>query len=348
MSLVRSAALQKFRQCVTILGGNPDAFARQAGLPEGPLDTDEILIDDRTLAAVLEIAAVHLQCPDLGLRIGEAQDFGMLGPLSVAIQHSSSVADALECTSRFMFVHGRDLSISLVDDPDQVRGVVGVCYSFGAGVRPLPQATDMTMSFLHRAVRFLAGGDYGLRTVDLPHNPVAPPTRYEAVFGARVRFGRPEALLRVPKTLLSRRLEGVDDTLRTLALAFLSRHPRPPGPVTSGKVRAVLDQSLGTGSIRLVDVATVLAVHPRTLQRQLAADGQTYASILDGVRRVRARAYLMTTDMPLSQVTNLIGLSDQAVLSRCARRWWGRTPSAVRLEARAVHADTGRGPDTAD
>jgi AraC-like DNA-binding protein len=334
MSLVRSAALQKFRQCVTSLGGDPDAFARQAGLPQGALDTDEMLIDDRALAVVLEIAAVDLQCPDLGLRIGEAQDFSMLGPLSVAIQHSSSVADALECTSRFMFVHGRDLSIGLVDDPDRVRGVVGVRYSFGAGVRHLPQATDMALSFLHRAVIFLVGGDYGLRTVDLPHGPVAPPTRYEIVFGAPVRFGRAEALLRVPKTLLSRRLEGVDDTLRTLALAFLSRHPRPPGPVTSGKLRAVLDQSLGTGSVQLVDVAKVLAVHPRTLQRQLAAEGQSYASILDEVRRAHARTYLTTTDMPLSQVSRLIGLSDQAVLSRCARRWWDRTPSVLRRQAR--------------
>lgn len=334
MSLVRSAALQKFRQCVTSLGGDADAFAHQAGLPRGALDTDEMLIDDRPLAAVLEIAAMGLECPDLGLRIGEAQDFSMLGALSVAIQHSSSVADALECTSRFMFVHGRELSIGLIDDPDGARGVVGVRYSFGPDVRPLPQATDMTMSFLHRAVTFLVGGDYGLRTVDLPHDPVAPPTRYEIVFGAPVRFRRPEALLRVPETLLTRRLKGVDDTLRTLALAFLSRHRRPSGPVTSGNVRAVLDQSLGTGSIRLVDVAKVLAVHPRTLQRQLAAEGQSYASILDGARRARARAYLTTTDMPLLQVSNLIGFSDQAVLSRCARRWWGCTPSLLRRQAR--------------
>jgi AraC-like DNA-binding protein len=334
--LVRSAGLQKFRECVEGLGGDADEYARRAGVPVQALDTDELLVEDRSLAVVLEIAAADLGCPDLGLRVGEAQEFSMLGALSVTIQHSSSVSDALDCTSRFMFVHARGLSVSVVDDPDSARGVVGVRYSFGPGVRPLPQATDMTLLFVHRALMFLVGGDYGLRSVDLPHEPVAPRSRYEKAFGARVRFGRDWALLRVPRSLLSRRLDGVDDTLRALALAFLSRQPRETGPVLTGKVRAVLDQSLGTGSTELADVAKMLALHPRTVQRQLGVEGQPFASILDDVRRARARAYLTTTDMPLSQVAHLVGFSEQAVLTRCAWRWWGRTPSAVRRESRPL------------
>uniref|UniRef100_A0AAU2ADA3 AraC family transcriptional regulator n=1 Tax=Streptomyces sp. NBC_00093 TaxID=2975649 RepID=A0AAU2ADA3_9ACTN len=335
MSLVRSAGLQKFRQCVEGLGGDADAYARRAGLPVEALDADELLVEDAALAAVMEIAAAGLGCPDLGLRVGETQDFAMLGPLSVAIQHSPSVADALECTSRYMFVHARDFGVSLVDDPDGEHGVVGLRYSFGAGVRPLPQATDMTMLFFHRAVTFLLGGRYGLRSVDLPHQPVAPRSRYEDAFGARVRFGRGSALLRVPSSLLARPLDGVDETVRRIALAFLSQQSREAGPVVTAKVRAVLDQSLGTGSTELTDVARILAVHPRTLQRQLAAEGESYASVLDVVRRARARTYLMTTDMPLAQVSDLLGFAEQAVLSRCAKRWWGRTPTELRREAGA-------------
>ncbi|WP_217562355.1 AraC family transcriptional regulator [Streptomyces sp. GbtcB6] len=335
MSLVRSAGLQKFRQCVEGLGGDADVYARRAGLPVEALDADELLVEDTALAAVMEIAAAELGCPDLGLRVGERQDFAMLGPLSVAMQHSPSVADALECTSRYMFVHARDFGVSVVDAPDGEHGVVGLRYSFGAGVRPLPQATDMTMLFFHRAVTFLVGGRYGLRSVDLPHQPVAPRSRYEDAFGARVRFGRGSALLRVPSSLLARPLDGVDDTVRRIALAFLSQQPREAGPVVTAKVRAVLDQSLGTGSTELADVARILAVHPRTLQRQLAAEGESYASVLDVVRRTRARTYLMTTDMPLAQVSDLLGFAEQAVLSRCAKRWWGRTPTELRREARA-------------
>lgn len=338
MSFVRSAGLQRFRQCVADLGGDPDAYARQAGLPVEALDTDELLIDDTAIAAVLELAAADLGCPDLGLRVGEAQDLRMLGPLSVAMQNSPSVGEAIECTSRYMFVHARGVNFSLVDDPDGIRGVRGLRYSLGSGRRLQPHAADMTMLFLHRAMTFLVGGSYGLRSVDLPHDLASTRSRYEEAFGARARFSRPEALLRVPTSFLSRPLVGVDDTLRSLAMGFLSRQSAQPGPVTAGRVRAVLDQSLGTRPIDLTDVARILDTHPRTLQRQLAAEDQSFASILDGVRRARARFYLTTTDLPLSQVGDLVGLAEQAVLTRCARRWWGRTPTAIRREARARRA----------
>jgi AraC-like DNA-binding protein len=336
VSLVRSAGLQKFRQVVEELGGDAEGFARQAGLAVTALDSDELLVEDTAIAAVLEIAASALRCGDLGLRVGGAQDLTMLGPLSVAIQNSPSVRDALECTSRYMFVHAQDLSVSLVADPYGARGTLGLQYTFGPGVRPLPQATDMTMLFVHRAVEFLVGGGYGLRSVDLPHRPVAGRHRYEEAFGARVRFERPTAMLRVPASLLSRPLVGVDETLHRLALAFLSRQAGPePGPMVGARVRAVLVQSLGTGSTELVDVARVLAVHPRTLQRQLAAENCSFTGLLDGVRRARAKEYLVTTDLPLGQISRLLGFSEQAVLTRCARRWWGRSPSAARREARA-------------
>lgn len=333
MSLVRSAGLQKFRQVVESLGGDAVGCARRVGLPVEALDTDELLVEDSKLAAVLEVAATDLGCPDLGLRVGQVQDLGLLGPLAVAIQHSPSVADALECTSRYLFVHARDHSVEVVEDPEGARGVVALRYAF-PGRRPLPQATDMTVLFLHRTVMFLAGGPYGLKSVDLPHEPVAPRRRYEEAFGARVRFGRSVAVLRMPSSLLSRTLDGVDATVRSLAMAFLSRQSPESGRAVTSRVRAVLDQSLGTGPTDLADVASVLAVHPRTLQRQLAAEETSFGAVLDSVRRARARSYLTTTTMPLAQVSNLVGFAEQAVLTRCAKRWWGRTPSQLRQEAR--------------
>jgi len=84
-----------------------------------------------------------------------------------------------------------------------------------------------------------------------------------------------------------------------------------------------------------------LTIHPRTVQRRLAAEGSSFATILDTVRREEARRYLTTTDMPMSQVSSLIGLSEQATFTRCCRRWWGTTPTAVRREAARQRPPTG-------
>ncbi|MFF9458374.1 AraC family transcriptional regulator [Streptomyces flaveolus] len=333
MSLVRSAALRNFRHCVEGLGGDALEYARLAELPPGALDSDDLLVDDRSVAAILEIAAAKLGRPDLGLRVGAAQELGMLGALAVAIRNSSSVADAMECISRYMFVHGRELSLSVLADPDRVPGVVALRYSCGAGREPLPQAVDMTMLFIHRMTAYLVGDHYTPHTVDLTHRPTASPETYADAFGAPVRFARAHADLRVPASLLSQPLKNADGSLRRRALQSLSGRYGRPDTSTADRVRAVLGKSLDMGGTTLPQVARVLSLHPRTLQRQLAAEGCTFATILDDARRDRARHYLTETDMPMSQISGLLGFSDQAVLSRCARRWWGCPPTGVRREA---------------
>jgi AraC-like DNA-binding protein len=160
----------------------------------------------------------------------------------------------------------------------------------------------------------------GVRIWGCGYHPVSAVERYEQAFGAPVRFDRDAALLRAPVSLLARTLDGVDDMLRTLALAYLERQPRVAGQVVTGRVRAILDQSLGTGSIELVDLAKVMAVHPRTLQRQLDSEGTSFASILDGVRRARARIYLTTTRATDALRAALVGTHTHGAAPTGARR----------------------------
>lgn len=329
MPLIRSAGLRGFRATVAELGGSAETYARAAGLPIAALDADDLLVADHAMGHVLEIAADALACPDLGLRIAARQDLGMLGPLALAIQSSATLAEALECTNRYLFVHAQALSLSAEPDPYGVAGVGALRYGLPPG-RPAPvQGTDLGLGFLHRAICFLVG-PYGLRSVELPYHPPAPLAAYETFFGAPVRTGCSAAMLRVPAGLDSRPLDGSDAHLRNLALAFLAEQAPHEQVDLVQRVSAALTQSLGTAPAEIGTVARLLNVHPRTLQRQLRRCDTTFAAILDEVRRQAARRYLTGTDLPLSQVAGLLGLAEQSALTRCCRRWWSATPTAIR------------------
>lgn len=336
MSVIRSAGLRGFRAVVAEHGGDAEEFARRARLDVTALDADDVLVPDLAMAGVLEVAAHELGLPDLGLRVAARQDLSMLGPLALAIENSPTVADALACTSRYLFVHAPAMRITLEPDPEGVAGVAAVRYDVTVpGVIPPRQGVDLSLGSLHRAIRSLVGGGYGLRTVDLPHEPVAPRAAYEEFFGAKVRFGRPVALLRLPASLGALPLTGRDETVRRLALEFLARQSPVEGDLVAPRVRGAVQQLLGTATPEVGAVARLLDVHPRTLQRRLAQEGTGFAAILDDVRRRAARDYLTRTDLPLAQVAGLLGLADQAVLSRVSRRWWGRTPREVRRDGPA-------------
>lgn len=160
---------------------------------------------------------------------------------------------------------------------------------------------------LHRIVSLLAGGPYGLRSVHLPHEAPPAPERFREFFGAEVRFDRPAAVLRVPGDLLRRPVAGGDETVRAIAIEYLETHFARPGRTVTDRVRAAVDRSLGTGPVRIGSVARLLRVHPRTLQRHLAAEGTTFEAVVDEARRDTAERLILRTDLPFTQVAAMVG-----------------------------------------
>ncbi|SEC13439.1 AraC-type DNA-binding protein [Nocardioides exalbidus] len=336
MTLARSAALRGFHSLVLELGGDPDAIAREVGLDPSALHSDELLVPERAVAGALEIGARQTDCPDLGLRVAARQELSMLGPLALALQSSATVGDALECCSRYLSVHSRSVGLAVEADPYGDKGVVALRWNVpGDGDLAPVQATDLSLGFAHGALRSVTGAGYGLRTVDLPHEPLADPETYRAYFGTEVRFRRPAALLRVPSSLMRQPVAGEDAVLKQLAIAYLDRlSPSGPGLVAA-RVRTAVAQALGTSPVTITAIADLFSVHPRTLQRQLAREDTSFVALVDGVRKEAAQKYLRGTDLPFSQVAALLDLSEQAVLTRCCRRWWHETPTQVRQRGAA-------------
>ena len=331
MSFIRSAGLRGVRRVLTELGGDADELARRSGLPGAALDSDEILVEDLSIALLLETAAAELGCPELGLRVAGHQDIDMLGPVAVAVKNARTTTEALEMTSKYLFFHSRSIEITVVPDPRGETGVLGVRFGYrDPGQLIPPQTVDLTLLFLHRAMRSVLGGDYGLVSVELPNPLNTDAARYESLFGAPVKPSTPAAVLRVPSALLGRAISGGDDAVQQLALRFLDQHIPEDRRSLTDRARAVIHQSLDTGSSSLPQVARLLSVSPRTLQRGLAGQGTSFAALRDEVRRDVAVRLLTTTEIPLSQIAAAVALGDATTFSQYSRRWWGMTAREVR------------------
>lgn len=341
MAYIRSAGLRGVRTVVTELGGDPDDLARRSGLPIAALDSDEILVEDLGIALLLETAAAELDCPDLGLRVGRHQDLEMLGPVAVAVKNARSATQALEMTSKYLFFHSRSIEITVVPDPRGDDDVLGVRFGYrDPGQEIPPQSVDLVLLFLHRAMQTVLGHDYGLLSVELPHGFVAAEERYVGLFGAPVTPSTPAAVLRVPSTLLERPISGGDRTLQQLALRYLDQHVPAQVRGVVDHTRSVLHQSLETGTSSLAEVAGMLATSPRTLQRELAREGTSFAALRDEVRREVGARLLTTTEIPLFQISSALGLGDATTFSQYARRWWGMTAREMR-HGRTASAEVG-------
>jgi AraC-like DNA-binding protein len=73
-------------------------------------------------------------------------------------------------------------------------------------------------------------------------------------------------------------------------------------------------------------VAVEMGLHPRTLRRRLADEGETFEHLRDDVRFAVARELIELTGIPISEVADFLGFSSLAVFSRAFRRWSGASP----------------------
>ena len=333
MSMTRAGALRGFRTLVGQLGGDADALLRQHRLSAAVLDNEDALIPSRPAIQLLEDSARVLRCPDFGLQLAQFQDVSTLGPLAIAIQHARSVREAAVSASRYIFVQGTGIAFSVLAD-DANRAFAQLRFDFRESqTMNCRQSTELAIGLAHRIIALPFGGNYPLDRVYLPHEPVAPLSAYARFFAAPVRFMAQYAALRVPAAFLDQPLPEFNETLRELAVNYLERNFSGRENSLSSRVRIALSGSLGTQQSEMAGVAALLAMHPRTLQRQLAGEGATFEGIRDELRRQAALKYLGSTELELKQIAALLGLSEQSALTRCCRRWFDKTPSEIRSEA---------------
>lgn len=97
------------------------------------------------------------------------------------------------------------------------------------------------------------------------------------------------------------------------------------------KVRACLMEIMASGQYKVGDVASRLAVSPRTLQRHLRNEGTSFQQVLDGLREELARNYLVKSEYSSGQIAFLLGYEDPNSFYRAFRGWTGQTPEVVRM-----------------
>jgi AraC-like DNA-binding protein len=126
---------------------------------------------------------------------------------------------------------------------------------------------------------------------------------------------------------------SADEAIRQLAVDHLARRFADPSTLTSVRVRRALAVRLGVAPASIGQVARVLAVHPRTLQRRLAGEGTSFGRLLDDVRREAAHRYITGTTLPYAQVAALVGFAEHSTLTHAVRRWFGTSPRRLRASA---------------
>lgn len=331
MSVVRGTALSNYPGLVAELGGDPAALLRAAGIREHDVGNYDAFISYRAAIRALESAAEVTATRDFGRQLAQRQGIEILGPVGVAARTAATVADALAIFNTFMAAYSPVIAIDITPlDPQ--RSFIAIRFLL-EDAPPYPQTMELALGVSLGVFRLLMGTAYTALAVHLPHDPLTPKADYVRYFGCTPHFAERTAGYLVHTADLGLPLSRDDVAHRAVVDYLNSITPVGAGIVES--VRAIVRQLLPTGAATLEVVAEQFHLHPKTLQRRLADESSTFASLVDQVRKDAADRYLRTTGISLPHLARELGYAEQSVLTRSCKRWFGTGPAAYRHQTRS-------------
>jgi len=326
--LIRGPVISQATVLIAELGGDAEAMLAAHGIDPLAIEDVNRYVRYPDAAALLGHAARELHAPDFGLRLGERQGLGTLGPLGVIMRNSETVGKALERLSYF-------LGTLAPSDSAAVTQTTGAAvFSYSTLLRndfDRLQMIERALALAMQGFRRLIGPAFVPRRVTFEHRRLAALERYHDVFRCHVDFGQDRNAIHLSTADLARVIDDADSSALALAEDYLTRIV--PDNALVEHVRDVTRRLLMVGGAGLPQVAREVSLHQRTLERQLSAHGTSFEAILDDLRRTTAWQ-LAATGMQASQIGRTLGYAELSSFSRACRRWYGESPRELLRQRR--------------
>ncbi len=312
-------------------GIDPDPLIHEAGLDPRLFQDGTSVVAFTALARLYTLCVARTRCPHFGLLVGQRATILSLDLIGRLMQHSETVAAALDSLVSNLSVQDRVVVASLTMADDVAMLTYAAYQPDGASAEHI---TEAALAVSVNAMRTLCGADWRPTEVLMPRTAPADIGPYRRHFRAPVRFNQEGATLVFPTTDLKRKVAGADPLLRAMLEEQIRRLRGNATSEFPDDIRRLLRTRIMKRRCSASDMADLLAMHRRTLSRRLRDSGSGYRTIANEIRFEIARQLLVNTDVPLGEIAAALGYSEASAFTRAFRRWSGQTPTAWRSDGR--------------
>jgi AraC-like DNA-binding protein len=285
-------------------------------------------IPARLADLAFEAAMRRIPDPAFALQACECWHPSNMGTMGYAWLSSRSLHTGLKRMERFSRIIGDDFSYQVVEARDGLH----FTHDHGRGDLPIGHAmTDFSLSIIMDMCRRNFGQQLVASNLFLRRPLPADPSPWENFYGCKVQFGAQTDCLVLDLASANMALPSANIPMANTFDAILSEQlNRYFKDDLISQCKSLVLKELTSGPPAAAWVAKEMALSQRTLQRKLRALGWSYQELLDETRHELARRYLNDAAKSVTEITFLLGFSEQSAFTRAFKRWSGLSPSAWR------------------
>jgi AraC-like DNA-binding protein len=305
-------------------------LARQAGIKQETLEVLESGVWVSEIIRLWELAIEASGNQAIGLLAAQTFRPSSVGVLGYSMMASPSLHEALLRGIRFSGAVTTATTASLTRIDEGYR----FAFHIMTGVIDVQrQNHEYVVSSFLQFFRWMAGRDLRPIRVEFMHPRPSDLAAYRDFFDCPVAFGSADSALVLSEHDLRRPLLTSNPLLTgMLDLAAEQQIIKMGQAMMTQRVRQLIVQSLPCGEPTRDDIAKLIGISSRSLQRRLVEEKQSFHQLLEDIRHNLAERYLARHDIRLADIAGLLGFSDQSSFTRAAHRWFDASPSRIRSE----------------
>jgi AraC-like DNA-binding protein len=167
--------------------------------------------------------------------------------------------------------------------------------------------------------------------VELTHASIKCRKEYESFFGCPITYSQRRSALYFKLADVNQTLTAVNTEVAAINEKALRDYiVRLREDDLQHRVARVITEQLASGHLSINKVAKALFMSSRTLQRKLSTEETTFKQTLELIRKRLAMEYIKDERLSFSEISYLLGFSEQSSFTRGFKRWTGATPRQAR------------------
>ena len=254
-------------------------------------------------------------------------EMGLAGSIALC---AATAGEGLQDFMDHFNLHDTAATVSLVHSGDYVHFVYAISEPGMSDTRHF-QVGGVTIAF--NIMQDLCGRDWRPAEVTFASRSPSDLRPFQKFFRAPVHCDRDESALVFERRWLDRKLPPVDRAVRDTVMLRIREQRAAMLADFPATIRRILRKQLLLRRFSMSDVARMLSMHRRTLDRTLQRHGTNYRDLFASVRHDVARQLLLDTALPINEIAESLRYSSAANFTTAFRRWDGRTPAEFRRRA---------------
>lgn len=253
-----------------------------------------------------------------------------MGALGFAWLASPNLRTAFSRLERYIRLVQSDLELSIDENGDGLRLTI----ESEAPAFYDELGEDGQLSCLLKMCRMVAGEEFSPTRVCFRKSQPQESGYYFELFRCPLDFDSPATEFTISLVHADKSLTGGNEELAHLnehiVVKYLAHHDRKD---VVNQVKALIIEGLAAGGVSEQLIADEIHMTSRNMHRKLTAEGTTFKTLLNDIRRDLARQYIQDRSKTLTEIAFLLGFSEVSSFSRAFKSWNGIPPSQARSES---------------